>query len=98
RSSRGGVQATAVRATAEYIVGRPQTALALVEPLATRTEADLPLVMVHRVLGQARSAVGDRAGARAAFARGAQVAMLLGMVAMAQELEVAAAVVTADTG
>ena len=98
RGSRGGVQALAVRATAEYITGNPRTALDLVEPLAGRTEADLPSVMVHRILGQARSAVGDRTGSIAAFRAGAEMAMSLGMVAMAQELEVAAAVVAADTG
>jgi predicted ATPase len=98
RDTRGGVHAAAVHATAEYVTGHPDTALSLVEPLAVRAEADLPLVMVHRILGQARNAVGDRSGSIEAFRTGARIADSLGMTAMTQELDVAAAVVTADTG
>jgi predicted ATPase len=98
RDTRGGVHAAAVHATAEYVTGHSATALALVEPLATRAEADLPLVMVHRILGQARNAVGDRSGSIEAFRTGARIAGSLGMTAMTQELDIAAAVVTADTG
>jgi len=99
QTSRGGAQAVAVLATAEYVSGDPGGALARVEPLAERrTDADLATVMAHRILGQARSAVGDRAGAVDAFLAGARVASALGHAAMADELEVAAAVVTADIG
>jgi predicted ATPase len=98
RDTRGGVHAAAVHATAEYVTGHPDTALSLVEPLAARTETDLPLVMVHRILGQARNAVGDRSGSIEAFRAGARIAASLGMTAMTRELDIAAAVVTADTG
>jgi len=94
--TRGGVHAVAVLATAEYVTGRPHEALALAEPLTARGGDDLPAVVLHRLLGQARNAVGDRQAAIAAFGSGAEIAYAAGMVAMGQELDVAVAVVRAD--
>jgi hypothetical protein len=58
----------------------------------------LAAVTLQRVLGQARRAIGNVPGALAAFSEGAQVARTLGMPAMAVELDVAHAQVSADDG
>lgn len=95
----GGAQARAVLATSSYVTGDPAAAVALATTtLADHPGADLTSITLRRVLGQARSATGDREGAIAAFREGARIGHELGMTAMAQELEVAAAIVGADIG
>lgn len=95
----GGAQARAVLATSCYVTGDPATAIDLATTtLASHPGPDLTSITLRRVLGQARNALGDRDGAIAAFREGARVGHELGMTAMAQELEVAAAVIGADLG
>jgi predicted ATPase len=93
----GAVIATV--ATAEYVTGDPHRAIALAEStLSSLAAPSLAAVTLRRVLGQARRAVGDVGGALAAFRDGAGVARDLGMPAMALELDVAYAQVSADDG
>lgn len=95
----GGAQARAVLATSSYVTGDPAAAVALATAtLADHPGPDLTSITLRRVLGQARSAIGDREGAISAFREGARIGHELGMTAMAQELEVAAAIVGADIG
>jgi predicted ATPase len=91
--------AVATLATAEYVSGEPHRAIALAESTASSLAApSLAAVTLRRVLGQARRAVGDVPGALAAFREGADVARQLDMPAMAVELDVAHAQVSADDG
>jgi predicted ATPase/propanediol dehydratase small subunit len=93
----GAVVATV--ATAEYVTGDPHRAIALAEStLSSLAAPSLAAVTLRRVLGQARRAVGDVRGALDAFRDGAGVARDLGMPAMALELDVAHAQVSADDG
>ncbi len=86
-------------ATAEYVSGEPGRAIALAEAtLSGLSSPSLAAVRLQRVLGQARRAVGDVEGALAAFTEGAELARTLGMPAMAIELDVAHAQVSADDG
>jgi len=97
--SPAAAQAVASLATAEYVTGHPERAVALAErTLAELDRPGLASVTLRRVLGQARRAIGDSAGALAAFRAGAAVGHELRMAAMAMELEVAAAQVLADDG
>ena len=91
--------AVATVATAEYVSGEPQRAIARAEStLSALAAPSLASVTLRRVLGQARRAVGDVPGALAAFRDGADVARRLDMPAMAVELDVAHAQVSADDG
>ncbi len=91
--------AVATLATAEYVAGEPHRAIALAEStLSSLATPSLAVVTLRRVLGQARRAVGDVPGALAAFREGADVARQLDMPAMAIELDVAHAQVSADDG
>lgn len=91
--------AVATLATAEYVTGSPVRAVEMAEgALARLNEPGLPDVTLRRVIGQARRASGDTAGALEMFAAGADRARTLGMTAMAIELEIAGAVVAGDTG
>jgi predicted ATPase len=95
----GSAQCVAALATAEYVTGHPERALDLVaSTLPGLRTPGLASVTLRRVEGQARRAVGDTAGALAAFDDGARVAHELGMPSMAMELEIAAALVSADRG
>ena len=86
-------------ATAEYVSGEPERAIALAEAtLSGLASPSLAGVRLQRVLGQARRAVGDVQGALAAFTDGAELARSLDMPAMAIELDVAHAQVSADDG
>ena len=86
-------------ATAEYVSGEPERAIALAEAtLSGLASPSLAAVRLQRVLGQARRAVGDVQGALAAFTDGAELARTLDMPAMAIELDVAHAQVSADDG
>jgi predicted ATPase len=97
--SPAGAQCVATLATAEYVTGHPERALELVaSTLGTLRSPHLALVTLRRVEGQARRAVGNTEGALAAFREGARVGHELGMASMAMELEIAAAVVSADRG
>jgi hypothetical protein len=97
--SPGGAQARAVLATSSYVTGSPETAVEIASAaLADHPGPDLTSITLRRVLGQARSALGDRDMAIETFREGARVGHELGMTAMAQELEIAAAVVGADIG
>jgi hypothetical protein len=97
--SSAAAQAAAALATAEYVTGNPRIAVDLAErTLAELARPGLPTVTLQRVLGQARRALGDVAGALDAFRQGAVIGHELGMTAMALELEVAAAQVMADAG
>jgi predicted ATPase len=92
-------QLRATLASAEYVTGHPDRAIALAEEALTgATMTGLAPVTLRRVLGQARRAIGDVDGALAAFRDGAAVAHGQGMAAMGMELEVAAAQVIADAG
>ena len=91
--------AVATVATAEYVSGEPERAIARAEATLPALEApSLSSVTLRRVLGQARRAVGDVPGALAAFRDGADVARRLDMPAMAVELDVAHAQASADAG
>ncbi|MET0143309.1 MAG: hypothetical protein ABW328_00760 [Ilumatobacteraceae bacterium] len=91
--------AVATVATAEYVSGEPQRAIALAEAtLGALACPSVATVTLQRVLGQARRAIGDVSGALAAFSDGAEVARTLDMPAMAVELDVAHAQVSADDG
>ena len=91
--------AVATLATAEYVSGEPDRAIALAEStLSSLAAPSLAAVTLRRVLGQARRAVGDVPGALAAFRDGADVARQLDMPAMAVELDVAHAQASADDG
>lgn len=91
--------AVATVATAEYVSGRPDLAIALAESTSSSLAApSLAAVTLRRVVGQARRAVGDVQGALAAFRDGAAVARQLDMPAMAVELDVAEAQTSADDG
>jgi hypothetical protein len=97
--SAGGAQARAVLATAEYVTGNPAIAVEIAtSALADHPGPDITSVTLRRVLGQARNALGDRHGSIETFRDGARIGHELGMTAMAQELEVAAAIVSADLG
>ena len=91
--------ATATLATAEYLTGQPERAIALatdaLDSLASPTTASVTL---RRVIGQSARALGDVAGSIAVFTEGAAVARRLGMMAMAIELDVAGGLVEADVG
>ena len=91
--------AVATLATAEYVSGEPERAIALAESTSSSLAApSLAAVTLRRALGQARRAVGDVAGALAAFRDGADIARRLDMPAMAIELDVAHAQASADDG
>ena len=91
--------AVATVATGEYVSGEPHRALVRAEStLPALAGSSLASVTLRRVLGQARRAVGDVPGALAAFRDGADVARRLDMPAMAVELDVAHAQVSADDG
>ena len=99
RQSPAAAQAVAALATAEYVTGNPELAVDLAEgTLAQLAKPGLPTVTLMRVLGQARRALDDPAGALDVFRTGSTVGYELGMTAMAMELEVAAAQVMADMG
>ena len=99
RESPAAAQCVAALATAEYVTGHPQRALDLVTPLL---DDPSPLgaasMTLRRVEGQARRALGDTEGALAAFREGVRVGNELGMPSLAMELEIAAALVSADRG
>ena len=89
----------ATLATAEYVSGEPHRAIALAESTSSSLAApSLAAVTLRRALGQARRAVGDVAGALAAFRDGADIARQLDMPAMAIELDVTGAQAFADDG
>ena len=91
--------AVATLATAEYVSGEPHRAIALAESTSSSLAApSLAAVTLRRALGQARRAVGDVAGALAAFRDGADIARQLDMPAMAIELDVTGAQAFADDG
>ena len=91
--------AVATLATAEYVTGEPDRAIALAESASSSLAApSLAAVTLRRVLGQARRAVGDVPGALAAFRDGADMARQLDMPAMAIELDVTHAQASADDG
>lgn len=95
----GGAQARAVLATSSYVTGDPAAAAELAAAtLLAHPGPDLTSITLRRALGQAQSALGDRTGAIETFREGARIGHELGMTAMAQELEIAAAVVVADLG
>ena len=91
--------ARAVLATAEYAGGNPREALEIAErTLERRSGADLTTLLLLRVLGRARHALGDNDAARDAFLAGAAVSGELDMIAMTHELQIAAALCLADAG
>ena len=92
-------QAVAAAATAEYVTGHPDRARDLAtHTLDAMTTPGIASVMLCRVLGQARHALHDTAGALDALRAGAKIGHELGMTAMALELEIAAAQIMADDG
>ena len=95
----GDAQARAVLATGEYVTGNPATAVEIASrTLAAHPGPDITSVTLRRVLGQAHNALGDRDRSIESFREGARIGHELGMTAMAQELEIAAAMVGADAG
>lgn len=89
----------AALATAEYVTGHPEVAAELTEAtIAAATRPTAATITLHRSLGQARRALGDPDGAVGAFRAGASIGHQLEMTAMALELDLAAALVTADLG
>ena len=96
---RGRTLATAVLATAEYGAGEPAAAVEIAcGALAEHREGDLVRVLLLRVLGRARHALGDNEQSHIAFTEGAQLARELGVDALADELGIVAAVCDADAG
>lgn len=81
--------ALATLATAEYLIGEPARALEIAEPaLRDLPAAGTGPVKLRRLVGQARSALGDLDGATSAFAEAAEIARAKGMAAMALELDI----------
>ena len=97
RDSPAAAQCVAALATAEYVTGHPQRALDLVTPILARSPGPASMTL-RRVEGQARRALGDTEGALAAFREGVRMGHELAMPSLAMELEIAAAVVSADRG
>ena len=88
RHRRSGA-AVATLATAEYVSGHPERALEIAEPaLAEVGPGRSAPIKLLRLIGQARSAVGDVEAAIGAFAEGARLARDAGMSAMAIELDI----------
>ena len=99
RESPTAARCVAALATAEYVTGHPQRALDLVTPiLAAPGQLGLVAMPLRRVEGQARRALGDTEGALAAFREGVRVGVELEAPSLAMELEIAAALVSADRG
>ena len=99
RESPAAARCVAALATAEYVTGHPQRALDLVTPiLAEPGQLGLVAMPLRRVEGQARRALGDTEGALAAFREGVRVGVELEAPSLAMELEIAAALVSADRG
>jgi predicted ATPase len=97
--SHGAAMVAAVLATAEYMTGHPDRALETASAAFSKVQAPgAATVCLQRVSGQARAALHDLAGAFVEFQRGAAVGHEIGLPALALELEVAAALVTADLG
>ena len=97
RESPAAARCVAALATAEYVTGHPQRALDLVTPLlADPGPLGLVSMTLRRVEGQARRALGDTEGALAAFREGVRVGVELEAPSLAMELEIAAALVSAD--
>jgi predicted ATPase len=91
--------AAATVATCRYLLGRPHEAIELAEEaLPAASSSPFAPVTLRRVIGLARRALGDTDGPLAAFSEGATEARTRGLVAMAMELDVAHALVLADTG
>ena len=68
--SQPAAQVAAVLATAEYVTGHPDRALEMAtSTMPGSTAPGLASVTLHRVLGQARRALGDLAGSVEAFRR-----------------------------
>jgi predicted ATPase len=92
-------RAVASLATAEYVTGHPARAVELAEAaIAGSREPGTASITLHRSLGQARRAMGELDEAVRVFRAGASIGHGLGMTAMALELDVAAAIVSADQG
>ncbi|MCU0260137.1 MAG: hypothetical protein MUE78_03875 [Ilumatobacteraceae bacterium] len=99
RDRRVAAEAMATWATAEYVTGQPGQALAIAESaLPTVVAPSIAAVTLRRVMGQARRALGDAAGAIDVLTDGARIGRELGMSAMAIELDVATAQVLCDEG
>jgi len=87
-------------ATCRHLLGRPEEAVALAE-LALRTtgpRTPLAACALPRVLGRARSSLGDPAGATAAFAETAAVAEEVGFPPFAREARTFQAIALAEQG
>lgn len=97
--SSAATRAVAALATAEYVTGHPGVAVELAQStIAAAKRPNVATITLHRSLGQARRALGDLDGAVEAFRAGATIGHQVDMTAMALELDVAAALVTADLG
>lgn len=82
----------ATMATAEYVSGHHERAIALAEPTLEGVGEEGPAaVTLRRVLAQARTALGDLDGGLALFQRAAEIARRQDLLALALELEVASA-------
>ncbi len=97
--SSAAARTVAALATAEYATGHPAVAVQLTEAaIAAEERPSVASITLRRSLGQARRALRDHEGALTAFRAGSSIGHRLGMTAMALELDVAAALVTADLG
>ncbi len=97
--SSAATRTVAALATAEYVTGHPDVAAELAESaIEAEQRHSIASITLHRSLGQARRARRDLDGAVEAFRAGATIGHQLGMTAMALELDIAAALVTADLG
>lgn len=89
----------AALATAEYLTGQPDRAAERAEAqLREGTEPGLATVLLHRVLGQSQSALGDPVAASATLRAGASIGHRLGLTPLALMLEVDEAGVAAALG
>jgi predicted ATPase len=86
-------------ATAEYLTGQPDQAAQRAEVvLSERAGPGLATVLLHRVLGQSQSALGDPVSALETLRAGAQIGHRLGVTPLALMLDVDAAGVAAALG
>ncbi|HTH07235.1 MAG TPA: hypothetical protein VL916_15245 [Ilumatobacteraceae bacterium] len=95
----GRALARAALATAEYAAGDPDSAVQLAtDALDDHPDRDFATTLLLRALGRAHHALGHNDLAVGACRQGADIARELGVVPLADELGIAAAIGAADAG
>lgn len=91
--------AAATVAACRHLTGRPDAALQLADhALSTASDSLLADISLHRVMGEARRALGDPLGAATHFEQGAKEARARSAYTAAIELDVARAIALTDAG